>query len=136
MIPEDCYYTDQHMWLRPEDDEVILLGVTEPLLRRTGPLLSVSLLDADDPIMPGIPFGEVEGIDHSQLLSLPTEADIVEVNEEAIALPERVSDDPYGDGWLARITIDDAQHQLIQLMTVHSYRDFVKADLGEDYVDE
>jgi glycine cleavage system H protein len=136
MIPEDCYYTESHVWIKPEEDDVQLLGVTEPLLESLGQLLSLSLLDEDDPIMPSIPFGNVEGYQGTQQLYLPMEADIIEVNEELVANLEKLQSDPYGEGWLLRITLEDPQKELIQLMTVHSYRDYVIEDLGDEYVNE
>lgn len=136
MIPEDCYYTEYHLWIRHEEDQTLLVGVTRPLLRKVGPLLSIDILDADDPIMPTIPFGQVEGLDDARQLYLPMEADILEVHEELKANLDKLANDPYGDGWLARIKLEDPQSQLIQLMTYHTYRDFVKESLGEDYLDE
>jgi glycine cleavage system H protein len=134
MIPEDCFYTEHHVWVKPEEDSQ-LLGVTEPLLRAVGPVVSLSLLDADDPIMPDIPWGEVEGYRDSHQLFLPREAHILEVHDELLWTFEKLEKDPYGEGWLMRVKVEDPQY-LIQLMTVHSYREYVAKTLGEEFADE
>lgn len=136
MIPEDCFYTQSHVWIQPEEENVQLVGVTEPLLRYVGPLLSIWTLDDDDPIMPSVPFGGVEGAERTHELFLPMQADIVDVNEELVVSLEKLQQDPYGEGWLLRIELDDPQQELIQLMTVHAYRDYVVEDLGEEFIDE
>ena len=134
MIPEDCFYTEHHVWIKPEADSQ-LVGVTEPLLRAIGPVVSLAMLDADDPIMPDIPWGEVEGNRDTRQLYLPREAQILEVHDELLWSFEKLEKDPYGEGWLMRVKVEDPQY-LIQLMTVHSYRKFVAETLGEEFADE
>ena len=131
MIPDDCFYTKGHVWIKPEEDSQ-LVGVTEPLLRTIGPVVSLALLDADDPIMPDIPWGEVEGSRATHQLFLPREAQILEVHDELLWSFEQLEKDPYGEGWLMRIKLEDPQ-QLIQFMTVHTYREFVTETLGKEF---
>ena len=134
MIPEDCFYTDHHVWIKPEEDSQ-LVGVTEPLLRAIGPVVSLAILDADDPIMPDIPWGEVEGSRDTRQLFLPREAQILEVHDELLWSFEKLEKDPYGEGWLIRVKLEDPQ-QLIQFMTVHSYRKFVADTLGKEFAND
>jgi len=134
MIPEDCFYTEHHVWIKPEEDSQ-LVGVTEPLLRVVGPLISVALLDADDPIMPDIPWGELEGTRETRQLYLTREAQILEVHDELLWRFEKLEKDPYGEGWLIRIQIDDPQ-QLNRFMTVHRYREYVAEAFGEKFANE
>ena len=134
MIPEDCFYTEHHVWIKPEEDSQVL-GVTEPLLRLVGPIISVALLDADDPIMPDIPWGEVEGNRETRQLYLPREAQILEIHDELLWNFDKLQKDPYGEGWLMRVQLADPQ-QLIQLMTVHLYRQYVAELFGKKVADE
>jgi len=135
MIPEDCFYTEHHVWIKPEQD-VQLVGVTEPLLRRVGPVVALTVLDADDPIMPDIPWGELEGSRETRQLYLPQEAQILEVHDEVLWTFEKLEKDPYGEGWVMRVRMEDARQQLIQLMPVHAYREFVATAFGKEFADE
>ena len=134
MIPEDCFYTEDHIWIKPEEDSQ-LVGITEPLLRSIGPVVSLAMLDADDPIMPDIPWGEVEGSRDTRQLFLPREAQILEVHDELFWSFDKLEKDPYGEGWLMRVRLEDPQ-QLIQFMTVHTYKEFVAETLGKDFAND
>jgi glycine cleavage system H protein len=134
MIPEDCFYTEHHLWVKPEDGTQ-LVGVTEPMIRKAGALISLVLPDADDPIIPDIPFGEVEAVDDTFRLYFPQEGTVLDVNDGLVSNLNRLQRDPYRKGWLMRVQVDEPD-QLIQLMTLHSYRDFVAKDLGEEYADD
>jgi glycine cleavage system H protein len=135
MIPEDCFYTEHHIWIKSEQD-VQLVGVTEPVLRWVGPVVSLTMLDADDPIMPDIPWGELEGYRYTRQLYLPREAQILEVHDEVLWTYEKLEKDPYGEGWLMRVRIEDFRQLLMQLMPVHVYREFVAESLGKEFADE
>ena len=134
MIPEDCFYTQHHVWVKPDDDTQ-LLGVTEPLLRRIGAVVGVEMLDADDPIMPDIPLGALEGMRETRQLYLPMEADILEVNDELVWDFTKLEKDPYGEGWLIKIKASDVE-QLDDLMTHDEYDSYIEDQAEEDEDEE
>jgi glycine cleavage system H protein len=134
MIPEDRFYTRDHLWVRPEEAQVEL-GVTEPFLLKLGNIISIELLDADDEMKEELPFGELECTSETVQLYPPLEARITEVNDELIWRHDKILNDPYGEGWLLRARMED-QRELRQLMTASRYVEFCKEDLGEEWLDD
>ena len=135
MIPDDRFYTIQHLWIRPDEAQVEI-GVAEPLLWRLGPIISVELLDADDEMKLELPFGELECAEETYQLYPPIEACITEVNDELIWNHVKIAEDPYGKGWLIRLRMEDQRdlHQLF--MPASLYRKFCVENLGEESVEE
>ncbi len=134
MIPEDRMYTLNHEWVRL-DTAFVEIGVTEPLVRSLLPLVSVELPEADDELMPELPFGELEGLHEVHQLYPPAEARIVEVNEELIWNHSKLLKDPYGDGWLLKIRMHDPEG-LEGLLAAETYREYCAQELGEDSADD
>jgi glycine cleavage system H protein len=135
MIPEDRFYTTDHLWVKPDDGQ-LEIGVTRPLLHIVGELVAVELLDADDAMKEELPFGEIEGADKSHKLFPPTEARIIEVNSELLWNLEKLHEDPYQEGWLVRVEMEDEQQMdLLQLMTARLYEEYIQKNLGEEYLE-
>ncbi len=134
MILEDLFYTEDHVWVRPEE-EWVEIGVAEPLIRKLEPLVSIDMLQADDAMKSVVPFAELEGIGETRQLYPPAETRILEVNEELLWDHGKLVEDPYGDGWLMRVESPETS-ELLHLMTATAYHDFCVEDLGEDFVDE
>lgn len=136
MIPEDCFYTNNHEWVRADDNQ-LEIGVTRPLLMKVGDLISLELLDADDEMKLELPFGEIEGSEAICKLYPPIEARIVEVNAELLWNLEKLKQDPYGEGWLIRVQLDEGQQlDVLQFMTGRLYEQYVQEQLGEEYLQD
>lgn len=134
MIPDDRAYTKNHEWVKP-DTAFVELGLTDPLLRKLRPLVSIELPDADDELMVELPFGEVEGVQETYQLYPPAEARIIEVHAELVWDQKKLLTDPYGAGWLMKIRVYNPR-QLDGLLNAESYREFCIEDLGEEFVGE
>ena len=134
MIPDDRYYTNSHVWVKI-DEAVVEVGVTEPILRKLSPLISIELPEADDEMKMELPFGELEGLHETRQLYAPVEARITDVHDELLANLDRLVRDPYGKGWLLKIRVHDPQ-ELKNLLTAKAYSAVCSEDLGEEYADD
>lgn len=121
MIPEDRMYSQEHIWVKLDEVQV-LMGVTDALLNTLGTIISVELPEPGDEMMPDIPFGEIEAVDQVYQLYPPADGEVLETNEVLGWEPATLARDPYGEGWLLKIKIEDTE-QLKQLMNADSYRD-------------
>ncbi|MHA1180361.1 MAG: glycine cleavage system protein H [Alphaproteobacteria bacterium] len=119
MVPEELQYTESHEWCLIDEGHA-LVGVTEYGLTRLGDLTYVELPDVDDDILCGVAFGSIGGTRNSKSLLSPLDGLVVEINERAAHNPDIVFDDPYNDGWLIRIRLDEsAEHT--ELLTAAEY---------------
>jgi len=134
MIPEDRMYTPSHEWVRLTT-ALVEIGVTDLIVRKLLPLISVDLPDADDELMPELPFGELEGLHEVHQLYPPAEARIVEVNEELIWDHKKLVKDPYGAGWLLKVHVHDPG-DLEGLLAPDTYRQYCVQEFGEAAVDD
>jgi glycine cleavage system H protein len=134
MIPQDRYYTKGHQWVKI-DEAIVAVGVTEPILRKLSPLVSIDLPDKDEEMKAELPYGELEGLQETHQLYPPVEARVVDVHEELLWNLDKLAKDPYGKGWLLKIRVHDPQ-ELKNLLSARAYREFCAQDLGEGFADE
>lgn len=134
MIPDDLYYTEDHAWVRPEE-ECIEVGITEPLVRKAEPIISIDLLGVDVEMKMELPFLELEGKEETYHVYPPAETRILEINDALLWDPTDLEEDPYGEGWLMRI-VSPGQKELLHLLTETAYREHVAEKLGEEFADE
>ena len=125
MAPDDRTYTKGHMWVRPAAG-LSEVGVTDVLIRRLKPLISLEIPDADDEMQRHTWFGEVEGHRETHQLVLPIEARIVEVNAELVWNLDKLVKDPYEAGWLLKLRLED-QADLEGLLDAQAYDEHCKA---------
>jgi glycine cleavage system H protein len=131
MVPEDRFYTLDHQWLCPEDSQVTI-GVTRAIIKQIRPIVAVQVLDADDEMKFELPYVEFEGPDASVQIYPPIEANIQEVNTRIVFDLERLETDPYGEGWLLRIALQD-EKVLHSFMTARVYEDYCLQKLGKGW---
>jgi len=129
MIPDDRNYTNYHLWIKL-DGEPVQIGVTQPLLESIRPLLALDLPDPDDDLTEPVPFGEVEGQGAIHQLYTPVDALVLEVNEKLIWDPDLLLADPYYEGWLLKISIEQPD-RLRNLMTAEAYARYCRGVFGE-----
>ena len=130
MIPEDRTYTRNHEWVKL-DEAVVQMGLTAPLLKTMGPIISVELPSADDEMMVGIPLGIVEFLNGIHEIMPPADATILEVNKGLEWDIESLAKDPYGKGWLLKIKVHEPA-QLRNLLIASAYREHCKQSWGEE----
>jgi glycine cleavage system H protein len=121
--PSDLRYTSEHEWARLEG-EVIRVGITWYAQDALGDIVYVELPEPGTRVTQDAPFGEIQSPKAVSDLYAPVTGDIIERNEEVIAGPELVNDDPYGEGWLVVIKPDDAA-ELDGLLDATAYEEYV-----------
>lgn len=118
--PDDLHYTADHEWVRESADGVVRVGITAFAQDALGDVVYVSLPEVGDTVAAGDSVGEVESTKSVSDLYAPLAGEIVTVNEALDATPELVNSDPYGQGWMYEVRIEDLS-ALSGLQDVTSY---------------
>ena len=121
--PDDLRYNNEHDWARIEGDEATL-GITWFAQDSLGELVHYEAPEAGSTVTKDESYGEVESVKAVSDLISPLSGTVLEVNPKVVAEPETVNEDPYGDGWLARIRLGDAS-EVDDLLDAAAYKTFV-----------
>jgi len=127
--PEDLSYTKDHEWLRVKGNEATV-GITDHAQKQLGDVVYVELPKVGDKFEASEPFGSVESVKAVSEIYMPVSGSVAEVNESLNDSPEQVNEDPYGDGWMIRIKIDNPA-QVDALLTSIEYEDYIKEEAAE-----
>ena len=119
--PEDLRYTAEHEWVRVSGD-VVRVGITAFAQEALGDVVYVSLPAVGDTVSAGDSCGEVESTKSVSDLYSPLTGEVTAVNESLDASPELVNSDPYGDGWMYEMRVEDAA-AIDGLLDVAAYKD-------------
>jgi glycine cleavage system H protein len=122
-IPEHLLYTRDHEWIKIEGQEAII-GITDHAQSELGDIVYVDITALNEPLKQGDVFGTVEAVKTVSDLFLPMSGTIIEINPEIISHPELINKDPYGRGWMVRMTLADLQEQN-HLLDARTYREMV-----------
>jgi glycine cleavage system H protein len=101
-VPEDLQYTKSHEWVRTEGDTATI-GITDHAQDELGDVVFVELPDEGDTFDAGESFGTVESVKAVSDLYTPLGGEVVEVNSSLEDAPEKINDDPYGEGWIVKL---------------------------------
>ena len=123
-VPDDLRYSKDHEWARLEDGRV-RIGITDYAQDALGDVVFVQVPEVGTRVAAGDSFSEVESTKSVSDIYAPVDGTIAEVNQELADAPQRVNDDPYGEGWLVVIDPDDAG-QLDQLLDAAAYRALIE----------
>jgi glycine cleavage system H protein len=105
-VPEDLKYTKSHEWVRVEDD-VATVGITEHAQDELGDVVFVELPEQGATLDAGDSFGAVESVKAVSDLYAPVGGEVVEVNGALEDSPEKINEDPYGEGWILRLRFSE-----------------------------
>jgi glycine cleavage system H protein len=105
-VPEDLQYTRSHEWVRTENDTATL-GITDYAQEELGDIVYIELPEQGDTFDAGDSFGTVESVKAVSDLYTPVGGEVVEVNEALDDSPEKINEDPYGDGWIVKLRVSD-----------------------------
>ncbi|HEU0285774.1 MAG TPA: glycine cleavage system protein GcvH [Nocardioidaceae bacterium] len=125
MYPDDLKYTTEHEWIRLADDTAEV-GITDYAQEQLGDIVYVSLPDAGTEVEAGTSIGELESTKSVSDIFAPVSGTVAESNPALDDAPEVVNTDPYGAGWLVRITVADSS-AMDGLLDADGYR----AHVGE-----
>ncbi len=106
-VPDDRRYTQDHEWARLEDGRV-RVGITDYAQDALGDVVFVQLPEQGARVDAGATFSEVESTKSVSDIYAPVAGTVVEVNTDLTDAPQRVNEDPYGEGWICVIEPDDA----------------------------
>ena len=123
-VPDELRYSTDHEWVRVEGDRV-RIGITDYAQDALGDVVFVDVPQVGVRVEAGSTFSEVESTKSVSDIYAPVSGTIVEVNADLSDAPERINDDPYGEGWICVIEPDD-RSQLDSLMDAAGYRALVE----------
>jgi glycine cleavage system H protein len=119
--PEDLKYLDSHEYVR-FDGEVATIGLSAFALDQLGDVVFLELPEVGDAVEVGETIGTIESVKAVEDLYPPVSGTVVERNEVAIDAPETLAQDPYGDGWLIKVKVDDPDDELAEALSASEYR--------------
>ena len=102
-VPPDLRYSIDHEWVRVVGDGRVRIGITDYAQDALGVVVFVETPEVGARVESGSMFGEVESTKSVSELFAPVTGEVVAVNEELEAAPEKVNEDPYGEGWICEI---------------------------------
>ena len=117
-------YTKDHEWVRVEGD-IAYVGITDFAQGELGDIVYVEIETLNEEIEMGDVFGTVEAVKTVSDLFMPITGEVIELNEKLESEPELVNSDPYGDGWMVKIKIDNIS-QLDELLDLDGYESITK----------
>ena len=124
-FPEELKYTKDHEWVRVDGD-MVTIGITEFAQGELGDIVYVEIETEGETLDAEEVFGTVEAVKTVSDLFLPVSGEVTEVNEALQDAPELVNSDPYGEGWMIKLAMNDAS-QLDGLMSASEYQEMVGA---------
>ena len=124
-VPDDLRYTKDHEWVRLEDGRV-RVGITDYAQDALGDVVFVQVPEVGSSVASGASFGEVESTKSVSDIYAPVAGTVAEVNDELADSPQRLNEDPYGEGWICVLEVADAS-ELDGLLDAAAYRALVEA---------
>ena len=119
-LPGDLLYTNDHEWLRREDDGSVTIGITDHAATALGDLVYVELPEVGQDVEAGGEMAVVESVKAASDVYAPVAGSVAAVNEELSDEPEKINADPYGDGWIVRLEIEGLDES--ELMSPAAYQ--------------
>ncbi|MFQ5614081.1 MAG: glycine cleavage system protein H [Anaerolineae bacterium] len=132
-VPEELmYWVREHVWVRPEDDGTVTLGMTDAAQHLAGKIVTATPKKVGRKVRKGKSSGTVESGKWVGPIKSPVTGEIVAANEAVVKDPTILNEDPYGEGWFVRVRPDDWETDKADLLTgaeaVASYEAFLKEE--------
>ena len=125
-VPENLHYSKDHEWVRV-DGNIAIVGITDYAQNSLGDVVYVELPKIGDEFTSNESFGSVESIKAVSEVFAPLAGKVIGINEILNDEPEKVNQDPYGDGWMIRVQMSNPG-EVDSLLTAAEYEDFTKAE--------
>ena len=119
-FPENLRYTKDHEWIKLEGN-VATIGITDFAQKELGDIVYVEVESIGQPLSAGAVFGTVEAVKTVSDLFLPVAGTVTELNPALSGTPELVNTDPYGEGWMVKMTVNDPA-EVAALMDAAAYQ--------------
>lgn len=124
-VPDDLRYTADHEWARLEGGQ-IRIGITDYAQDALGDVVFVQLPEPGSKVAAGDSFAEVESTKSVSDVYAPVAGTVADINTELADAPQRLNEDPYGEGWLCIITPDD-EDAIASLLDAEGYRKLIES---------
>ncbi len=126
-IKKEFKYSKEHEWVEVLDDTKVRIGITDYAQHSLGDIVFVELPEVDDEIEVDGTLGSVESVKAVSDVYSPISGKIVETNQGLEDAPEKINEDPYGEGWIVVVELSNAS-ELDQLLSAEEYDAFVKEE--------
>ncbi|ROU00594.1 glycine cleavage system protein GcvH [Marinobacter sp. R17] len=123
-IPTDLKYIETHQWVRVAGDGTATVGITDFAQDQLGDVVFVELPEVGATVNGGEEAGVAESVKSASDVFSPVSGEVIEVNESLEEEPEKLNEDPYGEGWLFKVRLSDSG-ELDGLMEADAYADLV-----------
>lgn len=127
MTPDNLRYSTSHEWIDPETGK---MGITDHAQDQLGDMVFVEFPEVGEDLSKGDRFGSVESVKAVSDCYMPVSGRVIALNDELLTTPETINQDPYENGWLIQIEIEDPA-ELDDLMDADAYESFVEEEAGE-----
>jgi glycine cleavage system H protein len=127
VTPEDLKYTDAHEWLLATEGNTVRVGITAYAQDQLGDVVFVELPNVGATVEAGTPLGEVESTKSVSEIFAPVSGTVAAVNTALDDTPELVNSDPYGEGWIVEINVEDLS-ALDELMDAAAYQELTEKE--------
>ena len=122
-FPAELKYTKDHEWIRLEGSEAVI-GITEFAQRELGDIVYIDINTVGQEVAENQVFGTVEAVKTVSDLFMPVSGTILEINSKLDSAPELVNQDPYGDGWMVKISINSVV-EAGNLLSADQYKELI-----------
>ena len=124
-VPDNLKYTDKHEWIRIEGDEAYI-GITDYAQGELGDIVYIEIETEGEKLALGEAFGTIEAVKTVSDLFMPVSGEVIELNSKLEDEAELVNTDPFGEGWMIRVNIDNPA-ELDALMSPEQYKELISA---------
>ena len=112
-------FTDEHEWLLVDGDTV-KVGITDYAQNALGDIVFVEMPEKGTVLSKGDAFGAIESVKAASDMYAPVTGEVVEINDQLEDSPDRINDDPYGDGWMYKVSLEDPD-EVGELLDAQAY---------------
>jgi len=120
MYPDDLHYTKEHEWVRLEGN-IAVVGITHYAQDHLGDVVFIELPSVGTELVQFEPFGVIDSVKASSDLYVPVSGQVEAVNERLSDEPELVNQEPYGSGWMVKVSLSDSA-ELDKLLRADEYQ--------------
>jgi len=125
-VPSELKFLSSHEWVLVEDN-IATVGISDHAQELLGDLVYVELPEVGSVISAGDSVGVVESVKAASDTYAPVSGEVVEINEELEGAPDRINNDPYGDGWMYRVSLEDPE-EIEDLLDAEAYADSIEEE--------
>ena len=123
-VPENLKYTEDHEWLRVEEENIAYIGITDHAQKELGDVVYIECETENENLNQGDAFGTIEAVKTVSDMYMPVSGKVLEFNEELDETPETINEDPYEQGWIIKVEMSDPS-QAENLLTAEQYQNHI-----------